>query len=135
MTEINKIIGETIRRLRKVADISQTALGKQLDMTFQQIQKYEKGLNKVSAENLYHLANYFNVDIMEFFKGAKKKAKLEFEQSPFYVHCRDCQHEWVKFYCPIVVDEAVQIMETDPNCIKCGGKEVCVGKYPKVLEK
>lgn len=45
--------------------MSQTELGKHLDVTFQQVQKYEKGVNRVSAGRLMKMAEVFGVDVTE----------------------------------------------------------------------
>jgi transcriptional regulator with XRE-family HTH domain len=49
--------------------ISQESLGERLSVTFQQIQKYEKGTNRVSASRLYEMAQIFDVPIDYFFDG------------------------------------------------------------------
>jgi len=55
-----------------MAGISQEALGEKLGITFQQIQKYEKGSNRISAPILVELATIFNVDILDFFAGCSR---------------------------------------------------------------
>ena len=50
--------------------MSQEALGEKLSLTFQQIQKYEKGTNRVSASRLYELAQVLDVPVQFFFDGA-----------------------------------------------------------------
>lgn len=62
-------IGQKIRYLRIISGRSQTELGDRLQLTFQQIQKYERGRNKISAEKLWMIAEYFNVEIGYFFEG------------------------------------------------------------------
>ena len=54
-TEINYKIGQNIKRLRKQSKLTQSNLGDQLGVTFQQIQKIEKGINRVFAHQLLHL--------------------------------------------------------------------------------
>lgn len=49
--------------------ISQESLGERLSVTFQQIQKYEKGTNRVSASRLYEMAQIFDVPIHYFYDG------------------------------------------------------------------
>jgi transcriptional regulator with XRE-family HTH domain len=63
-------VGEQIRRLRVLAGKSQAELGTVLGLTFQQVQKYERGANRISAEKLLALSQYFNVEITYFFDGA-----------------------------------------------------------------
>ena len=49
--------------------ISQTKLADTLGITFQQVQKYEKGVNRISASRLQHIANVLQVSILFFFDG------------------------------------------------------------------
>ncbi|CAO4145767.1 hypothetical protein DHODJN_09825 [Methylorubrum extorquens] len=55
-TEQDRIVGERIHVLRKSKGLSQTALGSAIGVTFQQIQKYENGLNRVGAGRLSEIA-------------------------------------------------------------------------------
>ncbi|AZL14992.1 helix-turn-helix domain-containing protein [Rickettsiales endosymbiont of Stachyamoeba lipophora] len=67
MQNIDKTIGQNIRILRNKSGFSQEELGKRCGVTFQQIQKYEKGLNKVSASRLLMLAEILNCKFEDFF--------------------------------------------------------------------
>src|ERR1700730_16340593 len=60
-------IGRRIRPLRRERGLSQTELGTPIGVTFQQIQKYEKGANRVSAGRLHRIAELFNVPITFFY--------------------------------------------------------------------
>lgn len=62
-------VGERIRRFRKDAHLSQTALADQIGVTFQQLQKYEKGTNRVGTGRLLHIAHALDVPITAFFDG------------------------------------------------------------------
>lgn len=64
---IDQHIGKRIRMLRFERQMSQSELATAMDMSFQQIQKYEKGANRVSAATLYKLAELFDVPIASFF--------------------------------------------------------------------
>ena len=64
---INIIIGKNIRIRRSLMGFSQSALGKQLDITFQQVQKYESGYNTVSPARLIQLSQVFGCGIGELF--------------------------------------------------------------------
>ena len=66
---VDVIVGKNIRRIRSHIGLSQTALGDALGITFQQIQKYEKGANRISASKLWDIARFFKVDIGYFFDG------------------------------------------------------------------
>jgi transcriptional regulator with XRE-family HTH domain len=60
-------VGERIRTLRNAKGISQTALADTLGVTFQQVQKYERGVNRVSTGRLAVIANVLDAGIMDFY--------------------------------------------------------------------
>jgi transcriptional regulator with XRE-family HTH domain len=68
-------IGQKIRALRVARGVSQTILGNGLGVTFQQVQKYEKGANRLSAGRLQKIANMLDTPITFFFgeTGTRKK--------------------------------------------------------------
>lgn len=66
ISEINKIIGLKLKLKRKESNLSQRQLGKNVGLTFQQIQKYEKGVNNISITNLYKFSKILNTDISYF---------------------------------------------------------------------
>lgn len=70
--EIDKIIGARIRHLRIAVGMSQERLGERLGITFQQIQKYEKGSNRVNASRLQAIAQLLGVPISYFFPDDTK---------------------------------------------------------------
>ena len=57
----NTIIGKNIKYLRKCKNLNQTEVGKAIFVKFQQLQKYEKGINGCSSYRLKLLANFFGV--------------------------------------------------------------------------
>lgn len=61
-------VGKTIRIKRLMRKVSQTELGDRVGVTFQQIQKYEKGANRVSASMLVEIAGALDVDVRTFFE-------------------------------------------------------------------
>ena len=67
---IDRHVGERLRLARVTNKMSQTALGTAAGITFQQVQKYERGTNRVSASRLFEFANALGVDISYFFDGA-----------------------------------------------------------------
>lgn len=69
--EIDVHIGNRVRTARKSRHISQTALADALGITFQQLQKYENGSNRISAGRLYETAHVLRLPIAYFFEGAK----------------------------------------------------------------
>lgn len=76
---IDKYVGSRIRGKRTGLRISQGNLGKAIGVTFQQIQKYESGANRVGSSNLYKIAKALGVDVSFFFEGVE--AQLEVAES------------------------------------------------------
>ncbi len=62
-------VGARIRMRRRFLGLNQTALASALGLTFQQVQKYERGANRVSASKLYDIARSLRVTISFFFEG------------------------------------------------------------------
>lgn len=62
-------IGARVRMLRLQKGMSQTALGDALGLTFQQVQKYEKGANRVGAGRLHELSKVLGVPVTYFYEG------------------------------------------------------------------
>lgn len=66
--EINKYVGERVRKRRLEINMSQNKLAHILGLTFQQVQKYEKGTNKISTKRLFEIAKAMNTPIEYFFE-------------------------------------------------------------------
>jgi transcriptional regulator with XRE-family HTH domain len=64
---IDKHVGNRVRMRRLLIGMSQEKLGELLGITFQQVQKYEKGSNRISASRLYYLAQILSVPIQFFY--------------------------------------------------------------------
>jgi transcriptional regulator with XRE-family HTH domain len=73
--DIDAQIGERIREARHAQGMSQTLLADQVGITFQQVQKYEKGANRVSAARLFDIAHVLGMPITYFFEGAEPFVK------------------------------------------------------------
>jgi transcriptional regulator with XRE-family HTH domain len=67
---IDKHVGARLRMRRVLIGMSQEKLGEALNITFQQIQKYEKGVNRIGASRLQQLARVLGVSPAFFFEGA-----------------------------------------------------------------
>ena len=65
----NKHLGSKLKIRRLALGLTQTKVAKAINVTFQQIQKYEKGTNGVSSIRLLQLANYLKVPVNYFFEG------------------------------------------------------------------
>lgn len=66
-------VGKRIFLKRKMLKLSQEKLGEMLGITFQQVQKYEKGMNRVGASRLWDFSNVLNVPVDFFFYGLTKE--------------------------------------------------------------
>jgi len=62
-------VGSRVRMRRLMLKMSQEKLGDALGITFQQIQKYEKGANRIGASRLQHISNILQVPVSFFFEG------------------------------------------------------------------
>ena len=62
-------VGRRLAERRVSLGFNQSELGRALDLTFQQVQKYEKGSNRISSSKLWAAANFLKVDIGYFFDG------------------------------------------------------------------
>jgi transcriptional regulator with XRE-family HTH domain len=67
--DVETLIGDRIRSRRLQVRVSQEPLSKALGLTFQQVQKYEKGTNRVSAGRLLKIAEVLQCNVMDFFEG------------------------------------------------------------------
>ena len=85
----NRYVGNNIKYIRKLKNFTQARVGKALSCTFQQVQKFEKGINGVSALKLKALGKLFNMktdviidpNFIEYHKGFTAKAEAEEMQS------------------------------------------------------
>src|ERR1700732_4041898 len=86
---IDKHVGSRVRMRRMMLDMSQEKLGSALGLTFQQVQKYEKGTNRIGASRLQHISHILQVPVAFFFEGAptqhQQRGALQDAPSPAYV--------------------------------------------------
>lgn len=68
-SEIDAHVGRRVKGRRKMFGVSQDSLADGLDLTFQQVQKYERGSNRISASKLYQIAHILEVPVSYFFEG------------------------------------------------------------------
>ena len=68
----DKYIGARLQLVRYGKGISQQQLSKALKISFQQVQKYETGANRIAATRLYEIARYFDVPMTFFFEGIEQ---------------------------------------------------------------
>jgi len=67
---VDKHVGSRVRMRRMMLGMSQEKLGNALGLTFQQVQKYEKGTNRIGASRLQQIAQILQVQVAFFFEGA-----------------------------------------------------------------
>ena len=86
---IDKHVGSRVRMRRMMLGMSQEKLGDALGLTFQQVQKYEKGSNRIGASRLQQISLILQVPVSFFFEGAPpppgKEAGFQDAPSPAYV--------------------------------------------------
>lgn len=66
---IDTHVGKRMRSRRMILSLSQEDLASALGITFQQIQKYERGINRIGASRLFYLARALGVDVGYFYEG------------------------------------------------------------------
>ena len=75
MNPIDEIVGGNVRAKRVLRGMSQEDLAQAVGVSFQQIQKYEGGFNRISASRLVELARVLTVPVAELFDGVAEEAK------------------------------------------------------------
>ena len=88
-------VGGLVRQRRTFLGMSQTNLGESLGVTFQQVQKNERGTNRIGASRLYQLSLIFGVPVTDFFEGLEDKTS---GRSPDDVMARRETMELVRAY-------------------------------------
>ncbi len=73
---VDKHVGSRVRMRRVLLGMSQEKLGEALSLTFQQVQKYEKGTNRIGASRLNQISKTLGVPVSFFFDGAPLDASL-----------------------------------------------------------
>ena len=74
-------VGAQVRARRVLLGLSQEKLAEGLGITFQQVQKYERGSNRISASRLYNMAQLLDVPITFFFEGVDDHKSSSFRQA------------------------------------------------------
>lgn len=114
VTDEDKAIGTKIRFLRKSRQMSQTTLGEGVGVAFQQIQKYERGANRISASTLLAMADFFQVDIGYFFPD-RQPNKNEIQDAVLSFLAEDYAKEVVTMFGSVpekVKKQIVDLMST-----------------------
>lgn len=74
--ELDRHIGLRLKMRRILCGLSQDDLAQKLGITFQQIQKYEKAMNRISASRLYEIAKILDVNLEYFYEGYDEGAEI-----------------------------------------------------------
>tara|TARA_R110002072_G_scaffold38138_7_gene110527 strand:+ start:4504 stop:4848 length:345 start_codon:yes stop_codon:yes gene_type:complete len=76
---IDETVGAKVCELRQLNGFSQAALAEKLGISFQQVQKYEKGANRISASKLYEISRVLDVPVEVFFEEAGRNNDAELQ--------------------------------------------------------
>ena len=82
--KLDPFIGKKVKQRRMELGMTQSKLGEKLGITFQQIQKYENGKNRISASTLFRISQILGVNISYFVEGAEKSFALKDDSSAVY---------------------------------------------------
>ena len=96
-------VGQRIRIQRLAAGLSQSELAERIGVTFQQVQKYEKGMNRVGAGRLTKIARVLNVPIGSFFDGREAIEQVELQgfESPLAAMAQPYAYRLLRAYAAI----------------------------------
>src|SRR6266511_3316683 len=85
----DQYVGSRVRARRMTLGMSQEKLGDALGLTFQQVQKYEKGTNRIGASRLHHIAHILRVPIAFLFEGAVPAQQTLAAEGPSFEYVSD----------------------------------------------
>lgn len=71
--EVDLLIGQRLKEIRKIKNLTQEDIAEKLGVSFQQIQKYENGKNRISFSKLYELSNFLNVPLDSFVTNIERQ--------------------------------------------------------------
>jgi len=75
---VDKFVGEKLKQLRTMKGFTQEKLAQSVGITFQQIQKYERGTNRIGASRLFDFSKVLKVPVGSFFDGANRAIETAF---------------------------------------------------------
>jgi len=85
-------VGRRMRERRSLMGLSQEQLGKELGLTFQQIQKYERGINRMGSSRLYNVSQIIGVSVGWFFAGLPGETEATPSSENTQPITVDCDH-------------------------------------------
>jgi ribosome-binding protein aMBF1 (putative translation factor) len=83
---VDPYVGSRVRMRRLMLGLSQEKLAEAIGLTFQQVQKYERGTNRMGASRLHQIANVLKVPVTFFFEGAPGQSGAGGKTLPGFVH-------------------------------------------------
>lgn len=90
VTNLDPFIGQKVKLRRSELGMSQVKLGEKLGLSFQQIQKYESGKNRISASTLFQISRILGVDFSYFVDGYGKSSVLHDDEKVSYqIHSKE----------------------------------------------
>jgi len=119
--EVDKYVANNIKQLRLMNGYTQEYVANEVKVTFQQFQKYEKGINRISASRLYSLSKTLDVDVNEFFLGLDRKS----ENNNFSGQCSDLSRD----------KEAMELFKDFKNISDPKVKEAIIKMLKSVLKE
>ena len=99
-------VGNRVRMYRTLRGLSQEKLAEKLGLTFQQVQKYEKGLNRIGASRLWDISQVLETPIGLFYEGITDETK---NLSPRHIQDTPTQDEWLA-----KVSQITEQLDKDP---------------------
>lgn len=104
---IDRIVGQRLRWRRRELKLTQEQLGEKLGLTFQQVQKYEKGVNRIAAGRLFEIAQVLGITITYFYEGVDDMLNI-----PHRMNVQEDEHPPSL---PIMDGEAVELVKAYQN--------------------
>ncbi|WOI52693.1 helix-turn-helix transcriptional regulator [Parvularcula sp. LCG005] len=79
--EVDLRVGQNLRNARNLRGLTQRQLGEAVDLTLQQIQKYENGSNRITVSRLHQFSEILNVPVAQFFSGPATNAGVDDDET------------------------------------------------------
>ncbi len=108
LNAVDEYIGARIRIRRNLLGLSQDQLAKSLRISFQQIQKYEKGSNRIAGSRIWQMARMLNIPISYFFDGVERSLSFKGFNVPQYASDCLCDAEEEFTEIPLEMENSVR---------------------------
>jgi transcriptional regulator with XRE-family HTH domain len=107
---VDVLVGRNIRIHRLDRGMSQTELGNHIGVTFQQVQKYENGVNRIGSGRLFKIADVLGVPVSSFFEGADYSGDEPARDSPLAMLAEPYALRLLKAVCDITDPELRRVL-------------------------